>query len=65
MGKDANQVQTQYKACRLAVDREKSYAVFVSEDWRSPFMQYLIEGVSCHKGTVKDTSLGGNALLFA
>ena len=32
MGKDANQVQTQYKACRLAVDRKKSYAVFVSED---------------------------------
>ena len=26
-------------------DREESYAVFVSEDWRTPFMQYLVGGV--------------------
>ena len=41
MGKDADQVQTQCRTCQLAVDREESYAVFISEDWRSPFMQYL------------------------
>ena len=29
----------------LAVDREESYAIFVSEDWRSPFIQYLTEGI--------------------
>ena len=38
MGKDADQVQTQCGTCQLAADREESYAVFISEDWRSPFM---------------------------
>ena len=41
MGKDADQVQTQCGTCQLAADREESYAVFASEDWRSPFVQYL------------------------
>ena len=45
MGKDADQVQTQCGTCQLAADREESYAVFVSNDWRSPFTQYLIEGI--------------------
>ena len=45
MGKDADQVQTQCGTYQLAADREESYAVFISEDWRSPFMQYLAEGV--------------------
>ena len=45
MGKDADQVQTQCGTCQLAADRKESYAVFVSEDWRSLFMQYLKEGV--------------------
>ena len=38
IGKEADQVQTQYGTCQLAVDREESYAVFISEDWRSPFI---------------------------
>ncbi|XP_075665710.1 uncharacterized protein LOC142635442 [Castanea sativa] len=37
MGKDAGQVQVQCETCLLEVDREESYAVFVSEDWRKPF----------------------------
>ena len=45
MDKDANQVQTQCGTCQLATNKEESYAVFVSEDWRSPFIQYLIEGI--------------------
>ena len=45
MGKNADQVQTQCRTCQLATDRKESYAVFVSEDWRTPFMQYLVEGV--------------------
>ena len=45
MGKDVDQVQTQCGTCQLAADREESDAVFISEDWRSPFMQYLVEGV--------------------
>ena len=45
MGKDTDQVQTQCGACQLAADREESYAVFISENWRSPFVQYLVEGI--------------------
>ena len=45
MGKDADQVQIQCGTCQLVVDREESYVVFISEDWRSPFMRYLIEGI--------------------
>ena len=45
MGKEADQVQTQYETCQLTADREESYAVFISEDWRSPFIQYLTEGI--------------------
>ena len=45
MGKNADQVQTQCETCQLAADREESYVVFASEDWRSPFTQYLTEGI--------------------
>ena len=37
MSKDADRVQTECRTCQLAVDREESYAVFASEDWKSPF----------------------------
>ena len=45
MGKDADRVQIQCRTCQLITDREESYAVFISEDWRSPFVQYLAEGI--------------------
>ena len=45
MGKDADQVQTQCRACQFAVYREESYVMFISEDWRSPFIRYLTEGI--------------------
>ena len=45
MGKDANQVETYCETCQLVADREESYVVFINEDWRSPFMQYLTEGI--------------------
>ena len=45
MGKDADQVQTQCETYQLAADREESYAMFASEDWRSLFMQYLTENI--------------------
>ena len=35
MGKDVDRVQTQCRTCQLAANREESYAVFISEDWRS------------------------------
>ena len=37
MGKDADQVQTQCGTCQLAANKAESYAMFASEDWRSPF----------------------------
>ena len=49
MGKDADRVQTHCGTCQLAVDRKESYLVFISEDWRSPFIQYLIEGILLQK----------------
>ena len=49
MGKDADRVQTKCRICQLAADREESYAMFASEDWRSPFMQYLTEGILSQK----------------
>jgi len=45
MGKDADRVQTKCGTCQLPADREESYVVFISEDWRSPFTQYLTEGI--------------------
>ena len=27
------------------MDREESYAVFVTEDWQTPFMEYLAQGI--------------------
>ena len=45
MDKDTNQVQTQCETCQLAADREESYIVFISEEWRSPLTQYLTKGI--------------------
>ena len=53
MGKDAYLVQTQCEACRLAIDREESYVVFTNEDWRSPLVQYLTEGILPRKHSKK------------
>ena len=38
-------LQRSGEACQLAVDREESYVVFIGEDWRNPFVQYLAEGI--------------------
>ena len=27
------------------MDKEESYIVFVTEDWRTPFMEYLAQGI--------------------
>ena len=53
MGKEADQVQTQCGTCLLAADREESYAVFISEDWRSLFIQYLTKGILPQKHSEK------------
>ena len=53
MGKYADLVQTQCKACHFAADNEECNAIFTSEDWRSPFMQYLTEGILPQKHNEK------------
>ena len=45
MGKDTYQVQTHCETCQLVANKEESYTIFVSKDWRSPFTQYLTEGI--------------------
>ena len=45
MGKDVDRVQTQCGTYQFAANRKESYAVFISEDWRSPFIQYSTEGI--------------------
>ena len=45
MNKEAVTVQEEYQRCWLSMDKEESYAVFVTEDWRTPFMKYLAQGI--------------------
>ena len=45
MNKEAATVQEECQRCRLSVDREENYAVFVTEDWKTPFMKYLAQGI--------------------
>ena len=45
MDKDIDQVQNQCGTYQLVVDKEKSYTLFISKDWRSLFMKYLAEGI--------------------
>ena len=41
MNKEAAAIQKKCQKCLLSIDKEESYAVFVVEDWRAPFMEYL------------------------
>ena len=34
-------IQEKWQKCQLSMDKEESNAVFVTEDWRTPFMEYL------------------------
>ena len=45
MNKEAATVPEECQRCRILVDREENYAVFVTEDWRTPFMKYLAQGI--------------------
>ena len=45
MNKEAATVQERCQRCQLSVDKEESYVVFVVEDWRTPFMEYLAQGI--------------------
>ena len=45
MDKEAAIIQEKCQECRLAIDKEESYAVFIAEDWRVPFTGYLVQGI--------------------
>jgi len=45
MNEEAATVQEKCQRCQLSVDKEESYAVFVTKNWRTPFMEYLAQGI--------------------
>ena len=45
MNKEAAIIQEKCQECRLAINKEESYVVFVAEDWRVPFIEYLTQGI--------------------
>ena len=45
MNKEATTIQEKCQKCQLSMSKEESYAVFVTEDWRTPFMEYLAQGI--------------------
>jgi len=45
MNRDVVTVQEECQKCRLSVDKEESYAVFITEDWRTLFMENLAQGI--------------------
>lgn len=49
MNKEADHVQAQCETCHMEMDWEESYAMFTKEDWRSPFVEYLVEGFLSQK----------------
>nr|XP_023873753.1 uncharacterized protein LOC111986358 [Quercus suber] len=45
MNKEATTIQEKCQECQFSVDKEESYAEFVTEDWRTPFMEYLAQEI--------------------
>ena len=45
MNKEAATIQEKCQECPFSIYKEKSYAVFVTEDWRTPFMEYLAQRI--------------------
>ena len=45
MNKEDATIQERCQRCQLSVDKEERYAVFVTKDWRTPFMKYLAQGI--------------------
>ena len=45
MNKEAANIQEKCQECQLAIDKEESYSVFVTEDWRISFIEYLAQGI--------------------
>ena len=45
MNKDAAIVQEKCQSCQLSMDKKESYVVFVAENWRTLFVEYLTQGI--------------------
>ena len=45
MNKEAATIQEKCQECQFSIYKEKRYAVFVTEDRRTPFMEYLTQGI--------------------
>ena len=45
ISKEAATVQEKCQNCRLSVNKEESYVVFITEGWRTPFVGYLTQGI--------------------
>ena len=45
MNKEAATIQEKCQKCHFLIYKEESYAVFVTEDWRTPLMEYLTQGI--------------------
>jgi len=44
MNKEAATIQKKCQECQLSIDKEESYVVFVTEDWRISFMDTWLKG---------------------
>ena len=45
MNKEVATIQEKCQECRLAINKEESYAMFVVENWRISFIEYLAQGI--------------------
>ena len=45
MNKKATTIQEKCQECQFSIYKEESYVVFVTEDWRTPFIEYLTQGI--------------------
>ena len=45
MKKEAATIQERCQKCQFLIYKEESYVVFVTEDWRTPLMEYLTKGI--------------------
>ena len=45
MNKEATTIQEKCQECQFLIYMEESYAVFVIEDWKTPFMEYLAQRI--------------------
>ena len=45
MSKEVAAIQEKCQKCLLSIDKDESYAVFVTEDWRTSFLEYLAQWI--------------------